>query len=144
MQNFGILLPLFVQVGLTFVIGFWLGRLRFAAVKRGDLSPGYYALNRGDEMPDYLARVSQNYDNLLELPILFYVVCILLILTGQTETTQLILAWLFVISRCIHSYIHTTYNNVLHRAYVFFVGVLALLVMWLLLSWRVVYLWVAG
>jgi hypothetical protein len=133
-----ILYPLFALVLLTFVIAIRMGRLRFAAVKRGDLSAGYYRLNRGGEVPAYLAKVSQNYDNLLELPILFYVVAVLLYVTNRVEVAQLILAWLFVVSRYVHSYIHTTSNNVMHRMRAFLTGVLALIGMWCLFFFRVV------
>ena len=78
-----IIYPVFALAFLTFAVASWMGRLRFAAVKRGDLSARYYRLNRGGEVPEYLAKVSQNYDNLLELPILFYVVSVLLYVTNQ-------------------------------------------------------------
>ena len=125
-----ILFPIFAQAALTFGVGIWLARLRFAAVRRGDLSPRYFAINRGGELPEYLAKVNNNYGNLLELPILFYAVTVLLLITIRVEPAQVILAWVFTGSRYVHSYIHTTYNNVRHRLYVFTVGVAALILMW--------------
>ncbi|WP_353571212.1 MAPEG family protein [Candidatus Albibeggiatoa sp. nov. BB20] len=127
-----ILLPIFALVALTFGIGIWLGKLRFAAVKQGDLNPKYYELNQGDKAPDYLTKVSHNYDNLLALPILFYVIAILLFVTEQVEIVQIILAWVFVASRYIHSYIHTTHNNVRSRMKAFLFGVVILISMWCL------------
>ena len=125
-----ILFPIFAQAALTFGVGMWLARLRFAAVRRGDLSPRYFAINRGGELPEYLAKVNNNYGNLLELPILFYAVTVLLLITIRVEPAQVILAWVFTGSRYVHSYIHTTYNNVRHRLYAFTVGVAALILMW--------------
>lgn len=125
-----ILFPIFAQAALTFGVGMWLARLRFAAVRRGDLSPRYFAVNRGGELPEYLAKVNNNYGNLLELPILFYAVTVLLLITIRVEPAQVILAWVFTGSRYVHSYIHTTYNNVRHRLYAFTVGVAALILMW--------------
>jgi len=127
-----ILFPVFAQVALTLGISIWLARSRFAAVKRGDLSPRYFAINRGGEVPEYLAKVNNNYNNLLELPILFYLVTVLLYVTDRVEPVQIILAWVFVASRYFHSYIHTTYNNVRHRLRSFMVGVIALIAMWCL------------
>jgi len=132
-----ILYPLFVLVLLTFIIAIWMGRLRFEAVKRGDLNVQYYRLNRGDEVPEYLAKVSQNYDNLLELPILFYVVTVLLYCTNKVELAQLVLAWLFVVSRCVHSYVHTTSNHLRRRMRAFLAGVFALAGMWCLFFFRI-------
>lgn len=127
-----ILFPVFAQVALTFGIGVWLASLRFAAVKRGDLSPRYFAINRGGEVPEYLAKVNNNYNNLLELPVLFYLVTVLLYVTGGVEPAQIILAWVFVASRYVHSYIHTTYNNIRHRLRSFMLGVITLISMWCL------------
>jgi len=132
-----ILFPVFALAALTFGIGLWLARLRFAAVKRGDLDPRYFAINQGGEIPEYLAKVNNNYNNLLELPILFYIITILLYITDRVEPTQLILAWIFVASRYVHSYIHTTYNNIRHRLRSFMIGVTALIVMWCLFFVRV-------
>ena len=127
-----ILFPVFALAALTFGIGIRLARLRFAAVKRGDLSPRYFAINRGAEVPEYLAKVSNNYNNLLELPVLFYVVSVLLYVTNGVEPAQIILAWVFVFSRYMHSYIHTTYNNVRHRLRSFMLGAIVLISMWCL------------
>jgi hypothetical protein len=93
-----ILFPIFALAFLTFGIGIWLGKLRFIAVQKGDLNPRYYELNRGGKLPEYLAKVSNNYDNLLSLPMLFYVVSILMFITAKVEITQIILAWLLILS----------------------------------------------
>ena len=132
MEQNAILYPVVSLVFLTFGIGIWLGKLRFAAVKNGDLNPSYYALNRGGKIPDYLAKVNNNYDNLLALPILFYLISILLFLTNHLEVAQVIMAWVFVGSRYVHSYIHTTYNDVRHRARTFLFGLMVLIIMWAL------------
>jgi hypothetical protein len=125
-----ILYPVFAQVALTIGIGIWLARLRFAAVKRGDLRPQYFAINRGGEVPEYLAKVNNNYNNLLELPVLFYLASVLLLVMDRVEPAQIILAWVFVVSRCAHSYIHTTCNSIRQRMRLFMVGVTALISMW--------------
>jgi len=113
-------------------IGIWLARMRFAAVKRGDLKPQYFAINRGGEVPEYLAKVNNNYNNLLELPILFYLVAVLLFVTDRVEPAQVLLAWVFVMSRYVHSYIHTTCNNIRQRMRMFMLGVISLIAMWCL------------
>lgn len=132
MNQSALLFPVFALVFLTFGVGIWLGKLRFAAVKRGDLSPHYYELNKGGEAPDYLMKVNHNYDNLLALPVLFYVISAMLLITEKVDVVQIVLAWAFVATRYIHSYIHTTYNNVKHRMRAFMLGVVILIVMWIL------------
>lgn len=130
MKQSAILFPVFTLVILTFGVGLWLVKLRFTAVIKGDLSPKHYKLNRGGEVPEYLAKVCNNYDNLLALPILFYVISGFLFITSKVELAQIIMAWMFVGSRYMHSYIHTTYNNVIHRMLAFMVGVVTLITMW--------------
>ncbi len=132
MEQTVILFPVFALAFLTFGIGVWLGKLRFTAVKKGDLNPRYYELNKGGKVPEYLAKVGHNYDNLLALPILFYVISIMLFVTNKVEVTQIVLAWMFVTSRYVHSYIHTTNNNLRYRMRAFMTGVVILIGMWCL------------
>lgn len=135
-MSYPILYPMFALALLTFGVALWMARLRFAAVQRGDLSADYYRLNRGGEPPEYLAKVSQNFDNLLELPILFYVGCLLVHVTGKVDGIYLAMAWTYVATRVLHSWIHTTYNDVMHRMVPFGLGTLVLIAMWLRLLFQ--------
>ena len=127
-----IFFPLAAMVALTFTVGVAMLRLRFAVIRRGELNPRYFLLNRGGRVPARLARVEQNYLNLLELPLLFYVLGLALYMTGSVDPVQLILAWLFVASRVLHSLIHTTVNRLRWRMLAFSGGALLLLFMWVL------------
>lgn len=138
MEQNTILLPVFALIFLTFFIAIWLGKLRFSVVRNGELNPAYYKLNRGGKVPEGMAKVSQNYDNLLELPILFYILIIMLFLTSEVEIAQVIMAWIFVGSRYLHSYIHTTFNNVRVRGRTFIFGVLVVFIMWVLFFVRII------
>ncbi len=122
----------FLLIALTLSITLWLGNLRFSAVINGDINPKYYELNRGGKIPDYLTKVNQNYNNLLEFPVIFYILIIMLFVMDKVELTQIILAWVFVVSRYIHSYIHTTSNRLNYRANAFIAGVITVIVMWIL------------
>ena len=70
--------------------------------------------------------------NLLELPVLFYVVSLTVFVTGAVTSVIVATSWFFVLLRVAHSIIHITTNNVLLRLYVFVAGNTALLVLWLL------------
>lgn len=134
MQQALILYPPFALVILTFGIALWMLRLRFRAVRNRELNPKYFRLNRGGKEPEQLAQVTQNYDNLLEMPILFYAVCIASLAAQQVDTVLLSLAWVYVGARLIHSYIHTTYNYLLHRMSVFLFSTACLAAMWIYLA----------
>ncbi len=129
-----ILFPIIALAILTFGIGIWFAIIRVRAVKNGDINPAYYQLNRGSKLPEYYAKVNNNYNNLLEIPILFYIISILIYVTNNTDLVYVILSWLFVLTRYIHSYIHTTYNNVRHRRIPFLIGVLVLIIEWIRFS----------
>jgi hypothetical protein len=70
--------------------------------------------------------------NLLELPMLFYVVGILLYITGGASHLVVALAWAFVALRVVHSLIHLTYNHVLHRLAAFTLSNVALVLLWVI------------
>ena len=126
-----ILLPLFVQVALTLFLLFWTGRARVAAVRRGDVHPRDIAL-RQPNWPKQETQIANAYHNQLELPVLFYVLTILAIITRHADLLFVVLAWVFVILRLAHAYIHLTSNHVGRRFAAFAASVVVLLVMWVI------------
>ena len=130
-----ILLPLFVQVALTFFLLFWTGRARVAAVRRGDVHPRDVAL-RQPNWPKQETQIANAYHNQLELPVLFYVLTILAIITRHADLLFVVLAWLFVVLRLVHVYIHLTSNHLGRRFAVFAASALVLLVMWVIFAVR--------
>lgn len=134
MEPESILFPIIALVALTFGIGLWFGAIRFRAVRTGDINPAYYILNRGAKLPEYYLKVNNNYNNLFEIPLLFYVVSVLIYVTNKTDFIFLILSWMFVATRYLHSYIHTTYNNLTHRRNAFLSGIVILMFEWIRFS----------
>jgi hypothetical protein len=130
-----VLLPLFVQVLLTFVLLIWMESLRFAAVRRGDVHPSDIAL-REPNWPHRLLQVQYACHNQLELPILFYVLTILAWITRFADLLFVVLAWVFVLLRIAHAYVHVTDNNVARRGLIFMVGAVVLIVMWAIFALR--------
>lgn len=125
-----ILCALYALVALTFLVGFWMGGLRIGAMRRGEVDPQYFKLNTG-QIGDRPAQAANNFRNLFELPVLFYVLIALMLITEDIDGIQVLLAWAFVISRILHSFIHLSYNNVTHRFLAYLAGLLVLLAMWL-------------
>ena len=124
-----ILLPLFVEVVLTFVLGFWSASVRLAAVRRGDVRPRDVAL-REPSWPKRETQIANAYHNQLELPVLFYVLTVLAIITRHADFLFVVLAWLFVLLRLAHAYIHVTSNHMGQRFAAFAAGAVVLAVMW--------------
>lgn len=124
-----ILCPLLMQLGLTFGLLFWMAYGRVSAARRGEIKIRDIALN-GDAWPERVRQISNAFQNQFELPVLFYLLVVLALVTNSVDQTLVWLAWAFVASRVLHALIHTTSNQVLHRFYAFLVGVIILAAMW--------------
>ena len=132
-----ILLPLFVQVGLTFVLLFWMGYLRVGAVRRGEVKVRDIALGQ-PAWPEQPTKVANDYRNQFELPVLFYVLVVLAIIARKADLLFVVMSWIFVLLRIVHAFIHTTSNHVGHRFYAFLAANIVLLIMWIIFAARVV------
>lgn len=126
-----ILLPLFVEVILTFVLLFWSAPLRTRALRSGAVRPEDIAL-REPNWPKRATQVANAYANQLELPVLFYVLTILAYVTHKAGIVFVVLAWIFVIFRLLHACVHVTSNNVNARGPLFGVSALVLAIMWII------------
>lgn len=126
-----IIFPVFAMVLLTFAVGILMLLYRIKAVKEDGLNPGYFLLNKGAKLPDYLAKATNHYANLFELPVLFYVLCLIIFGANKTDVIHIVLAWFFVAIRYAHAYIHISDNNLKHRRLAFLAGTLILAVMWI-------------
>jgi hypothetical protein len=136
MSIFETLAPVFVQVILTFVLLFWMAYLRVAAVRSGEAKPRDVAL-RQPNWPLRVTQVANAYQNQLELPLLFYLLVVLLMLTRNVSATDVLLAWIFVILRIVHVAIHVASNHLLHRFLAFAAGSVVLAIMWGAFIWRI-------
>lgn len=132
-----LLAPVFVQVLLTFVLLFSMGGARVGALQRREVKMGQIALGN-DAWPERVKQFSNSFHNQLELPILFYVLVVLVLVTRKIDIVIVSLAWLFVLLRIVHAYIHTSRNVVTRRFYVFIAGALALLAMWVYFAAQII------
>ncbi|MDX6805229.1 MAPEG family protein [Terrihabitans rhizophilus] len=131
MTRFDVLLPVFVQAALMFGLLFWLARERYVAVKSGTFDLAGYR-EGGAGFPRQPTLVNNCYKNQFELPVLFFALVPLAIITEKAGFVFVVLAWVFVVSRIVHALIYTTTNEVRRRALAFCVGVVALFAMWFL------------
>ena len=123
-----VLLPLFVQVILTFVLLYWMGYLRGDAFKTGAVKARDIAL-REPNWPPRVSQISNAFHNQLEVPLLFYVLTILSLMTRHADLLFVVMAWIFVVLRLVHAYIHVTDNYVSRRGLAFILGAVVLSLM---------------
>lgn len=89
--------------------------------------------DEGVEAPESLL-VNKNIANQFEIPVLFHAACLLLYITDADNIVTIVLAWIFVITRYMHSYVHVTSNRLRYRAPFFAVGFASLVCMWIWLA----------
>lgn len=123
------LYPMFAMVILTCAVAIYLFRLRVKAVKAGEIRLSQFRLNTG-EVPDAINQAARNYSNLFEVPVLFYTAGAIAIALGIQVPAMIITAWIFVLARIVHSWIHLTGNNVIHRLWAYMLGNICVLVIW--------------
>jgi hypothetical protein len=124
-----VMMPLFVEVLLTFALLFWAGALRSGNMRAGIVKPEDVAL-RELNWPQRTAQVSNAYSNQTELPTLFFALTILAYFTHHAGTVFVVLAWLFIVFRLLHAYVHVTSNIPRLRGMLFGLGSLVLAIMW--------------
>ena len=131
-----ILAPLFVLVLMTFVIGSWFPMVGVPMLRRGEVRPQDVDL-RQPNWPRPVQQINNSYTSQFELPVLFYVLTILAIISKHADLLFVVMAWIFVLARLAHAYIHVTSNNLSLRGPVFGIGVLVLAIMWLIFMVRI-------
>ncbi len=134
-----VLLPVFVQVALTLVLIFWMAFERTGSVRRGETKIRDIAL-RQPAWPERATKISNCFDSQFQLPLLFYVLVIFAWITRQADLIFVVMAWVFVLSRLAHAYIHTTSNHVPTRFRAYAVGLIVLTLMWIIFALRILIL----
>src|SRR4051812_48110282 len=134
-----VLLPVFVQVGLTFFLLLWMAGVRRNAVVGGQTKLRDIAL-REPNWPQRTAQIGNCFSNQFEIPVLFYILIAIALPLRHTDLVIVMLSWVFVITRFAHAGIFVTSNDVRTRSLAWFAGVLVLLAMWLYFALRILLL----
>jgi hypothetical protein len=118
--------PALAQIIWTFVVLVIMYRMRLGSLKAREVRIGDIALSP-DAWPAKARAASNNFSNQFESPVLFYALVGVAIFIGSTGWFMTLLAWIYVATRVIHTFIHIGSNDVLTRVKVYAVGMLALL-----------------
>lgn len=125
-----IFLPVAALAFWTLLVLLLIPFTRVRAGRRGEVRVDDFRMGESAGVPEHVSLPNRNYMNLLELPLLFYVACVVLFTIGAVGPWALALAWSYVALRVLHSCIHLTTNHVPHRALAFGISNLALLGLW--------------
>lgn len=122
-------LPMTFYVFYIFLLGLFNFFTRFDSTKKKEVRISYFKDYIG-EAPERVVVVGRHFDNQFQMPMLFLITCLATHVFQAGNSTASWLAWIFIASRIVHSYIHLTSNNVLRRAAAFFFGGFCMLAMW--------------
>ena len=133
-----ILLPLLAMFLLACIVAGTMLRRRISFYKTNRVHPQKTATSA--QMAAIIAdsRAPDNFRNLFEIPVLFYVAVLTIYVTGQTNALYLLLAWGFVLARYVHSAVHCTSNIVMRRFYAFLASNVFLVSIWLCLAYQLI------
>lgn len=126
-----IVLPMATLAIWTLLILSLIPVVRIRAARSGRVGAKDFRYGESTSVPGDVSLPNRAYMNLLELPVLFYIACLVVLATKRDDVWVLSLAWAFVASRIAHSLIHLLYNDVLHRLVAFGIGVVLTAAIWL-------------
>src|SRR3569623_711227 len=116
---------------LTFLVLLLIPIRRFRAAFAGQVGAGDFRYGESARVPGHVSIPNRNYMNLLELPMLFYVLCLSLYVTNSVSALEVGLAWTYVALRIAHSAIQLTLNHIYTRLIVFALSNVVLGFAWL-------------
>jgi len=130
MSGTAIFWPMGALALLTFIVLGQIPLRRFAAVRKKEVTPDDFRFGESDRVGGRVAIPNRAMMNLLELPMLFYVLCLMAFVSAGVTALLLWLAWAYVGLRYAHAAIHMTYNAVPHRLIPFALSNFVLMAMW--------------
>lgn len=134
-----LLLPLLAQVALAFIVMTTMYRTRVAEMKAKHIAPQKLDTRaHSREQLTTSAAAADNFSNLFETPVLFYTAILTSLVLMLQDSILVSLAWAYVASRYVHSFIHVTYNRVMHRFAVFVFSSFVLFAYWVRLGWIII------
>ncbi|ARN73647.1 MAPEG family protein [Oceanicoccus sagamiensis] len=123
-----ILLPVLATLFLGFLIWLTLFVARFKVILAKAIPASEMATPESvrENMPPSAMQPVNNFNNFFEVPMIFLALCFYLFVTGTADSNYLNLAWVFVAFRYVHTLIHCSYNNAMHRFISYLISCIAL------------------
>ena len=134
-----VLLPVLVQIGLTFALLVWTASSRSRAIRNREVKFADIAL-REPNWPTRTSQLGNCFSNQFEIPLLFYVLIALALPLRHADLFIVLMSWVFVVTRFVHAGIFVTSNNVGQRGQAWFAGVVVLFAMWVYFALKILLL----
>ena len=122
---------------LNFIVAIHMRFMAQKAIKSREVRYRWFRVYEGTA-PEYMLMARDHYKGFFEIPILFYLLCVILFSMNDVTSVDLWIAWLFVLTKFVHSYIRMTSNYVPYRAYSFYICFLILFCGWVNLVIKII------
>lgn len=130
-MNAPILQPVITLIAWSLVMWVWMYATRIPAMARAGIDTKRLVGGAGADLRARIPAQSQwpadNYNHLMEQPVLFYAVAIALAVQGQGDGMNLMIAWAYVGLRIVHSLVQAVWNRVIVRFALFSLATLMLI-----------------
>jgi hypothetical protein len=119
--------PFFATILLTMVVWVYMYIRRIGFINSQKINPQDLVTSGSlaKITPPSVSNPSDNFQNLFEIPVLFYALILYLFVTKQVDPVYVNAAWIFVVFRILHSAVHCTFNLILLRFYLYLISTLA-------------------
>ena len=131
MRHEAVFVPMSILAIWTGCMMFMVGFSRIRAVRARRVRPGAFRLGESADVPADVTVWNRNLMNLLEMPLLFYVVSIAFYVTHHVTPKVVTLAWIYLALRLAHSLVHVTSNQILLRLSSFAASNVVLVTLWI-------------
>jgi len=128
---YSLIFPMFALVILTFIVGLVSLLTRVHAVRKDGLDFRYFKTFSVGEPSHRVLQAGRHFDNMFEVPTLFYAGCLAAMMVGADAQWSLVFAWGFVVTRVAHAWIHLGSNRIFPRMSAFFLGFAFVLALWI-------------
>ena len=132
-----IFLPILAMAFLTFLVWLQMYFVRIGTAIREKI-PAERIRPTNRDLPLAIVTSGDNWRNLFEAPVLFYVLCLGLFILGWVDQFYIGLAWAYCLLRLIHSIIHLSYNRILHRFGAYVASCFVLWAMWVRFGFQLI------
>ncbi len=122
--------PVIAMFALTAVVWSLILLWRNVAIFLRRASVRYYQDYRSDPPEEWIERPARTFNNLMQLPTLFYVIAILMMLAPWADRAQVDLASMFVAARTLHAANYIGLNYLPFRFAFYSTSCMALAVIW--------------
>jgi len=122
--------PMAMLAFWTFAVLLLIPFQRFRAGFAGKVRSEDFKYGESGDVPGEVSIPNRAMMNLLELPVLFYVVCLMFYVSNRVDALVIEVSWAYVAFRVAQTLVHLTYNNVVHRLTMFAVSNFILISLW--------------